>query len=127
MFKDTKEGQTYHDPEAERKARESMQDLIKESESELEKLIGEDESLFNNCEKLLCHSGAVKELFIKQIELAYNKGRKFERSETIDKIKNFNFISKFFYYKNKPEYTITDECLDSLKEDLLNSINTNII
>ncbi len=53
-----------------------MQDLIKQSESELEKLIGEeDESLFDNCEKLLCHSGAVKELFIKQMELAYNKGR----------------------------------------------------
>ncbi len=70
MFKDTPDGQTYHDPEAERKAREPMQDLIKESANEFEEI----------CRKGLIENASIDtdevlDWHTKQMEKAYEKGK----------------------------------------------------
>ncbi len=77
MFKDTNDGQTYHDPEAERKAREPMQDLIKESASEFEEKFPTVYAItgWNKIDETEDLKPSILNWHTKQMEKAYNKGR----------------------------------------------------
>lgn len=118
MFKDTNDGQTYFDPEAERKAREPMQDLIKESASEFINDIDNYVDYHGEADKEdiepFIQKDNILDWHTKQMEKAYEKGR--EKSDVV--------LKKLLEFREDTrndgfgQYVSTiDECIKIVREN----------